>query len=107
LRLLDVTDDRIRLRLHIHETADEAAALDWWAQELDWPRDGFERTTLKRHNPKTVRKNVATDYHGCLAVRVLQSRDLYRVLAGLIRGLATQPRLPDLDGSMEWSAEAV
>jgi predicted transcriptional regulator len=95
LRLLDVHDDRIRMRLHIHESADEGAALDWWSRELSWPRDRFERTTFKRHNPKTVRKNVADDYHGCLAVRVLQSRDLYRVLAGLIRGLATQPRLPD------------
>lgn len=52
LRLLDVQDHRIRMRLHIHESADEAAALDWWARELGWPRDGFERTTFKRHNPR-------------------------------------------------------
>jgi len=107
LRLLDVADDRLRLRLMIHETADESAAQDWWAQELNWPRDRFERTTFKRHNPKTVRKNVDSDYHGCLGVRVLQSRDLYRVMAGLIRGLASQPRWPDVDGSMEDAAEAM
>jgi hypothetical protein len=107
LRLLDVPDDRLRLRLQIHEKADEAAALDWWAQELGWPRDRFERTTFKRHNPKTVRKNLADEYHGCLAIGVLQSRDLYRAMAGLIRGLATQPRLSDIDGSMEYDAEAM
>ena len=107
LRLLDVPDDRVRLRLQIHETANETAALDWWANELNWPRDRFERTTFKRHNPKTVRKNVSADYHGCLAVRVLQSRDLYRAIDGLIRGLATQPRLPDIDGSMECVAPAM
>jgi hypothetical protein len=40
-------------------------------------------------------------------VRVLQGRDLYRVMAGLIRGLANQPRLPDVDGSMVCTAEAM
>ena len=28
----------------------------------------FHRTALKRHNPRTVRKNVGADYHGCLIV---------------------------------------
>ncbi|MCA1713339.1 MAG: hypothetical protein LC789_17545 [Actinobacteria bacterium] len=100
VRLLDVADDRLRLRLNIHESADEAAALDWWAAELGWPRDQFERTTFKRHNPKTVRKNTGDSYHGCMVIRVLQSKELYQALDGLVRGLAVQPRAVDADGSM-------
>ena len=95
LRLLDVDDGRLRLRLNIHESADEGDALAWWAGELDWPVDAFQRTTFKRHNPRTVRKNTGDSYHGCMVVSVLQSKHLYRVLDGIVRGLATQPRRPD------------
>ena len=95
LRLLDVTDERLRFRLHLHESADEASVLQWWSEQIDWPVERFERTTFKRHNPKTVRKNVGDGYHGCLVVRVLQSRTLYLALDGLMRGLAGQPRAVD------------
>jgi hypothetical protein len=95
LRLLEVSHDRLRLRLNIHESADEPAARAWWAAEVGWPEDGFMRTTLKRHNPNTVRKNTGDSYHGCLVVTVTQSRDLYRALDGIVRGLATQARASD------------
>ncbi|GAC1440110.1 MAG: hypothetical protein NVSMB55_03620 [Mycobacteriales bacterium] len=107
LRILGVSDDRIRLRLQIHETADEEAARTWWAEQLIWPSDGFMRSTIKRHNPKTVRKNVDTDYHGCLAVTVLQSRTLYQLLDGLVRAVAAEANATALGGSMEDAAEAV
>jgi hypothetical protein len=45
----------------------------------------FHRPTLKRHNPKTVRKDVTDGYHGCLCVRVRQSADLYRRIEGWAR----------------------
>jgi transcriptional regulator with XRE-family HTH domain len=99
LRLLDVTDDRLRFRVQIHENADEAAAREWWGAVVEYPAESFQRSTIKRHNPRTVRQNVGADYHGCLEIGVLQSRDLYRVLDGLVRGLAEQPRLPE-DGTM-------
>jgi transcriptional regulator with XRE-family HTH domain len=107
LRLLGVTDERIKFRVQIHESADEPAARRWWAEQLDWPEAEFQRTTLKRHNPKTVRKNVADDYHGCVTVHVLQSRTLYQLLDGLMRGLADQPRDFAPSGSMEVAAEAM
>jgi hypothetical protein len=107
LRLLGVGDDRIRLRLSIHESGDEVAARAWWARELGWDPERFQRSTIKAHNPKTVRKNAGDSYHGCLTVRVLQSRDLYRVLDGLVQGLAVQPRAFASDGSMDEQAAAV
>ncbi len=38
----------------------------------------FLTPALKRHNPKTVRKNVGESYHGCLRIDVRRSADLYR-----------------------------
>jgi predicted transcriptional regulator len=106
LRLLDVPDERVQLRLSIHESADEDRALAWWSQELAWPVTSFRRTTLKRHNPKTVRNNTGAGYHGCVVISVLQGKDLYRVLDGLVRGLARQPRSESTDGSMGTAADA-
>jgi hypothetical protein len=39
-------------------------------------------TSLKRHNPKTNRKSVGADYHGCLRVTVHRSSALYRGIEG-------------------------
>lgn len=100
LRLVGVPDERIQLRLNIHESADEAQALAWWSRELSWPLTGFQRTTFKRHNPKTIRNNTGASYHGCVVISVLQGKELYRVWDGLVRGLARQPRAESADGSM-------
>jgi hypothetical protein len=42
----------------------------------------FCTPTLKRHNPKTVRKNVGEDYHGCLRIDARRGADLYRKIEG-------------------------
>lgn len=92
LQMLGVERDRLSLRVHIHETADEAAARRWWAAHTGVPIEQFRRSTIKRHNPRTVRHNVGESYRGCLCITVLKSRQLYDVLAGLVHGLATTPR---------------
>lgn len=71
--------------MHIHETADVAAAEQFWRGVTAADPAQFQRTTLKRHNPRTVRKNVGADYHGCLIVRVRQSADLYQRIEGWVR----------------------
>lgn len=96
LRLIGIGEDRFVLRVHIHESADEEAARRWWSNHTGIPLDQFRRSTIKRHNPKTVRRNVNEEYRGCLCIVVLQSRLLYQVLEGLVDGLARQPR--ELDG---------
>ena len=68
LRILGIADERIRLRVQIHETADEHEARRWWGEQLGRRPEDFMRSTIKRHQPKTVRKNVGDDYHGCLTV---------------------------------------
>ncbi|GAA2505517.1 helix-turn-helix domain-containing protein [Winogradskya humida] len=79
--------DTMRYRVHIHETADAEAAAEWWARELDLPRDLFQRPTIKRHVPATRRLNTGVDYHGCLVIAVPRSRDLYWRVEGLMAAL--------------------
>ncbi|MEV0646785.1 resolvase [Phytomonospora sp. NPDC050363] len=96
LRAAPVEFGKIRYRLHIHETASEAEAHAYWARELGIGMGDFSKTTWKRHNPKTVRKNVGETYHGCLSVAVLESGGLYRyldrVVATSLGALAAGPR---------------
>jgi len=92
LDLIGIARTRLVLRLHIHENADETAARHWWSTHTGVPLMQFRRSTIKRHNPKTVRHNVGDDYRGCLCVTVQQGRQLYEVLDGLVQGLATRAR---------------
>ncbi|MEU9488738.1 hypothetical protein AB0D83_34730 [Streptomyces decoyicus] len=87
LRLLGVSDERLRFHVHIHESADVAAAEQFWADLTGADRAAFGKTTLKKHNPKTVRKNVGEGYRGCLMIRVSQSAELYRRIEGWWYGI--------------------
>ncbi|MGC1214984.1 MAG: resolvase, partial [Micromonospora sp.] len=71
----------------IHESADADAAVGWWAAALGLPVERFGRTTVKRHNPVTVRRNTGADYHGCLMINVPRSRELYWRIEGMIAEL--------------------
>jgi transposase len=82
---------QLRFRVHIHESADVAAAEEFWRSVTGAGPAQFHRTGLKRHNPRTVRKNVGADYHGCLIIRVRQSADLYRRIEGWVRAATTDP----------------
>ena len=76
---------QLGFRVHIHESADVAAAEQFWRTVTGAEAAQFHRTTLKRHNPRTIRKNVGADYHGCLIVSVRQSGDLYQRIEGWVR----------------------
>ncbi|MEU6862618.1 hypothetical protein ABZ924_04960 [Streptomyces sp. NPDC046876] len=82
LRLLGISGEHIRFNIAIHETADRAAAEGFWADLVGADAGKFLTTTVKRHNPKTSRKHTGENYYGCLAVRVLQSAELYRRIEG-------------------------
>jgi transcriptional regulator with XRE-family HTH domain len=85
LRFLDsagIKQKRLVFHVHIHENADADAAQRFWQEVTGGHPEQFGATTLKRHNPKTVRKNVGADYHGCLRIDVLRSSELYRKIAG-------------------------
>lgn len=94
LRLLSVGCERLRFHVHIHESADVGAAERFWADLVGVDVSDFSKTTLKKHNPKTVRKNVGEDYHGCLAIRVLQAAELYRRIEGWWYGIVLGAKRP-------------
>ena len=93
LKLLEVDASRIQFRLHIHESAAVESAERYWADLVRVDVASMQRTTLKKHNPKTVRKNVGESYHGCLVVRVLGSADLYRRIEGWWAGMMVEVEL--------------
>lgn len=51
------------------------------------PESAFLNTILKRHNPKTTRRNVGDGYHGCLCVDVRRSTDLNLQIEGWWEGI--------------------
>jgi hypothetical protein len=93
LQLLDIGLERCSFRVSIHESADVQASMAHWASVVGVPASQFSSPTLKRHNPRTVRKNVGIDYHGCLTVTVRRSTELGRQIAGWFEGIVTV--LPD------------
>lgn len=80
-----VEPTQLRFRVYIHETADVAAAERFWAGITGADPEGFYKTVLKQHNPRTVRSNIGADYRGCLRIDVLRSADLYRRIEGWVR----------------------
>lgn len=85
LRFLDtagIPRDDLVLRVYIHENADAEAAQRFWLELTGVTPAQFRHPTLKRHNPRTVRKNVGETYHGCLRIDVRRSTQLYRRIEG-------------------------
>ncbi|KUN22259.1 hypothetical protein AQJ11_27225 [Streptomyces corchorusii] len=82
LDLLKVERERLRFTVMIHENADVGGAERYWADLVDADASMFNKTTLKKHNPKTVRKNTGDGYRGCLVIKVLKGADLYRRIEG-------------------------
>ena len=86
MRFLDATGTPrtdLAFRVFIHENADvESAQRFWMERHPGVTRGHFLTPALKRHNPKTVRKNVGENYHGCLRIDVRRGADLYRKIEG-------------------------
>jgi transcriptional regulator with XRE-family HTH domain len=85
LRFLDVAGvsrDELICRVQIHERADVDGAEKFWLGITGMDPTQFRRSTLKRHNPTTARKNTGDGYHGCLRIEVRRSIGLYRKIEG-------------------------
>jgi hypothetical protein len=94
LAVAGVERERLKCYVAIHESADIGGAHRFWRDVTGLPPSQFGNAMLKRHNPKTVRKNIGEDYHGCLVIHVRQSADFYRKIEGW--ALAAMP-LPQED----------
>ena len=96
LDLLGVERERLRFRVMIHATGDVEGAKRYWADLVDTAGSAFQRTTIKKHNPKTIRKNVGENYRGCLVISVLQGAELYRRIEGWWYGIVGAVTATDL-----------
>jgi transcriptional regulator with XRE-family HTH domain len=83
-----VAGDQVIFRVLIHEGAGVLAAQRYWQDVTGAHPAQFRKPTLKRHKPKTIRKNTGVDYHGCLRIDVLRSADLYHRIEGWVRAAA-------------------
>ncbi|MFE0513757.1 hypothetical protein [Streptomyces sp. NPDC058964] len=95
LDLLGIERERLRFSVMIHETADVAGAEQYWADLVGADGASFNKTTIKKHNAKTVRKNVGDAYRGCLVVKVLKGAHLYRRIEGSWYGIVLSVREAD------------
>jgi transposase len=82
LATVGIERDRLRCRLQIHERANVEAAQRFWQDVTGLEAAQFRRPALKKHNPRTVRKNIGDDYHGCLRIDVLGGSVLYQRIEG-------------------------
>ncbi|SDC99850.1 hypothetical protein [Streptomyces prasinopilosus] len=96
LDLLEADSADFRFAVQIHETADVAAAERFWADHVGISTTDLMKTTLKKHNPRTNRKNTADEYHGCLRIDVRKGADLYRRIEGWWCGIVGAAREADL-----------
>lgn len=84
-----VASGQLVFRVLIHEGGGVLAAQRYWQDVTGASPAQFRKPTLKRHKPKTIRKNTGLGYHGCLRIDVLRGADLYHRIEGWIRA-ATQ-----------------
>ena len=101
LKFLDkagVSRERLRYCVHIHESGDVEAAARYWASVTGAAPDHFNRPVIKRHTPRTSRRDDNADYHGCLMVSVARSSALYREISGWAHGVMTARRLDPESG---------
>jgi transcriptional regulator with XRE-family HTH domain len=86
-----VARDQLIYRVMIHENAEIEAAERFWLGLTGADPSQFRRPTLKRHNPKTVRKNIGDAYRGCLRIDVRRGTELYRRIEGWARAAMAGP----------------
>jgi len=72
----------LAFRVFIHENADVESAQRFWRDVTGASPGQFLTPALKRHNPRTTRKNVGENYHGCLRIDVRRSAELYHRIEG-------------------------
>jgi hypothetical protein len=87
LTMAGTPPENLAFQVYIHENADVRSAELFWLKITGARPEQFRRASLKRHNPKTVRKNVGDDYRGCLRIDVRRSADLYHKIEDWARAI--------------------
>lgn len=86
LRLVKVPPEPWVVRIQIHETGDLPAAEAYWRDVLGLPHLVYGKPTTKRHKPLTNRKNLGSDYYGCVCIYVRCGAGLLQQVEGWMVG---------------------
>ena len=71
---------------HLHRERTEEI-LTFWTDAINGPKGVIAHVYYKKGNPKTIRRNTGTSYHGTLSVYVKSGSSLNRQIAGWARGV--------------------
>lgn len=85
--ICNVSLQKVKLELYIHESADIKKAIDYWRDELQVDQNTYIATRLKKHSISFSRKNTGESYHGLMRVAVPKSTNLNRKILGWVQGI--------------------
>ena len=94
LAKIGIDSGRLVFRVLIHQSADVAAAEQFWLGVTGASTGQFRRATLKRHEPRTARRHAGSGYRGCLTVYVKHGASLYRTIEGIMRAVTESCQTP-------------
>ncbi|MDQ1508911.1 MAG: hypothetical protein QOG50_755 [Actinomycetota bacterium] len=89
-RFFSIDEQRLRVRVYLHEGLDLDAAEAFWARATGVPRDQFRAPYRAKADPSI---RLAKHEHGCVYVGYSCSRT-HREIMGLIRALLSSSALP-------------
>ena len=89
LYLCGIKKEDIVLKIHIHENQRNNIdkVLKYWIKQTGCSKKDFIYIYFKKHNPKTNRKNISSNYNGNLVVSVRKSSVFVRKIEGWVRGI--------------------
>ncbi len=86
--------DDLTIDLYIHEIQRERTVeiSQFWNNIIDPSQNHIQHIYYKQGNPRTLRKNVGTSYHGTIRINVKASSSLNRKIAGWTQGVVESIR---------------
>jgi hypothetical protein len=85
-KYISADNEIFTFEIYIHEGADVESARFYWSRELLIPYSKF-KVYFKKNKLSVHRKNISKEYFGLLCIRIRQSIDLNRKIAGWIEGV--------------------
>ncbi len=88
-RITGVSDKDVIVTVHIHDNHRSIASSieRYWLKVTNLSRTNLGKTVFKKHNPKTLRKNIGLRYRGLVSISVRKSTSLNRRVQGWINGI--------------------
>lgn len=89
---LKIPEKKISLEIYIHETHRERVkeTQKYWSGVTGFPEDKFDKIYYKKDKLIGNRKNKGENYHGLVRIKVKESTDLNRKIAGWIERICIQ-----------------